>query len=126
MTSYCKELLKADATPVIHPKIWTGLAPFKVKVFSWIAGLQKILTINNLRYEGCLSLNSCPLCLSDVESVNHLLLHCPTSYQIWVHFFQLLGIKLCLPRQWSDLFNEEVVMYGSSFRRTLWATTVQR
>lgn len=45
-----------------------------------------------------LILNACPLCLSDAEPVNYLLLHCQVSYQICVHFFQLLGIAFCLPR----------------------------
>lgn len=35
--------------PSVKLKIWKGVAPFKVKVFGWLAGLEKILTIDNLR-----------------------------------------------------------------------------
>lgn len=71
-------MLVGDALS-IHPKIWVGLSPLKVKMFGWIAGLQEILTIDNLRLWKMIIVNACPLCLSDAESVNHLLLHCRYS-----------------------------------------------
>lgn len=74
-------------------------------MFGRIIGLQKKLTIDNLRLQKMLIVNVCPLYLSDAESVNHLLLHCRFSHQMWVHFFQLMGTALCLPQAWCKLFN---------------------
>lgn len=100
-----------------------GVCPLEVKMFGWVAGLQKILTINNLRLRKMIIVNACPLCLSDVESINHLLLHCKFSYQIWMHFFPFLGVFFCLRHSRGKLFNEEVVVSGSSFQRSLWRVT---
>lgn len=124
MTSFCKTLLLSGEMSFVNPKNWVGVAPLKVKVFSWVVGLKKILTIDNLHLLKMIIVNACPLYLSDLESVDHLLLHYQFSYQIWMPFFQLLGFAYCLSHLWCQLFNEERVISGSSFRRRLWSTTI--
>lgn len=96
--SFCNSLIRKGESPYVHPKVWKGAAPLKVKVFGWLVGLGKILTIDNLRRWRMLIVNACPLCLSAAESVNHLLLHCRFSSCIWDHFLHLLGVSFCLPR----------------------------
>lgn len=123
MQSFCKKLLLVGDVQNINPKIWVGVCPLKVKMFGWIARLQKILSIDNPRLHKMIIVNACPLCLSATESVSHLLLHCKFSYQIWIHFFQLLGVLSCLPHSCGKLFNEDVVVSGTSFRRSLWWVT---
>lgn len=36
--------------PRVNPRIWKGYAPFRMKVFWWLAGLEKILAIDHLRF----------------------------------------------------------------------------
>lgn len=104
-------------------KIWKGVAPFKVSF--WVGDMFKEdLDDRQLRVRQILIVNACPLSMVDEETMNHLLLRCRFAYQIWCHFFQLLGMVFCLSKAWSGLFNEEVLLVGSSFKRTLWATTV--
>lgn len=54
---------------------------------------------------------------------------CSTSLSVLssnLGFFQLLDIVFCMPRAWSELFSEAVVVAGSSFRRSLWIATILR
>lgn len=71
MSSFCKELLKTNEVSAVHPKVWAVVSPLKVKVFGWLAGMQKILTIDSLSLRNMIIVNACPLCLLDAESVNH-------------------------------------------------------
>lgn len=95
-----------------------------MKVFGWLASLEKILTIDNLRLRRVMIVNACPLCLSNAVSVNHLLLHCSFALKVWYCFFQLLGVAFCVPKTCVDLVNEEMLLVGTSFRRNLWVVAV--
>ena len=64
-----------------HPKpCWAkawfkGINP-KVNIFFWIFLQEFILTTDNLLKRGFNIVNRCYLCKNDVESVNHMILHC--------------------------------------------------
>lgn len=66
--------------------IWKNLAPLKVEIFAWKAIKGKILTRSVLLTRNVLTgihLGLCPLCLSHLETPNHLMLHCRFSWTIW-------------------------------------------
>lgn len=52
--------MKVGEVPQVHPKIWVGVSPLKVKVFGWLAGLEKILIIDNLQLQKMVIVNACP------------------------------------------------------------------
>ncbi|KAL6350127.1 hypothetical protein AAG906_004065 [Vitis piasezkii] len=56
--------------------IWRANVPPKVAFFAWGASWGKILTLEQLQRRGYSLANRCFLCLSEVETVDHLLLHC--------------------------------------------------
>ncbi|XP_073266627.1 uncharacterized protein [Populus alba] len=58
--------------------IWRGLVPPKVKVFCWMAIINKINTRSMLVRRGILdtSAANCPICLVEEEMVDHLFIHC--------------------------------------------------
>uniref|UniRef100_A0A7N2LZJ6 FeS cluster biogenesis domain-containing protein n=1 Tax=Quercus lobata TaxID=97700 RepID=A0A7N2LZJ6_QUELO len=58
--------------------------PPRVAFFSWTAALGKILTIDNLRKRPFVVLEWCYMCKGCGESVDHLLLHCPIAFEIWI------------------------------------------
>lgn len=70
----------------VHPSIWRCGVPLRVEVFGSLAVLEKIPTVDHLKNRRMLIINAFPLCLYDVESVNHLLLHYPFASLIWSHF----------------------------------------
>ena len=70
---------------VSHPQMatqWRIKAPPRVIAFGWSALLGGILTMDNLRRRRVLVVNACPMCLSDEESIDHLLLNCKTAQYI--------------------------------------------
>lgn len=77
--SLCSKFMRVDEAPRVNPKIWKGV---KVKVFGWLTCVEKILTIHKLRFRRMMIVNSCPLCLSNAKSVNHLLFRCRFASKI--------------------------------------------
>jgi hypothetical protein len=47
-----------------------------VVLFSWLATLGKILTMDNLRKRHIIVVDWCCICKKSEESVDHLLIHC--------------------------------------------------
>jgi len=59
--------------------IWRSLAPTKVSFFVWEATHGKILTCDNLQRRGKILVNRCYMCKNDLETGDHLFLHCPVA-----------------------------------------------
>ena len=76
----------------------------RVVFFSWSASLGRILTINNLWKRRILVLDWCCMCKRCVESVDHLLLHCPIAYKLWSMVFGLFGINWVMLERVIELF----------------------
>ena len=52
--------------------------------YLWVVGpSEKNLTLDNLQKRGRIVVNGCPMCLTDEESVDHLLLNRKTAQFIW-------------------------------------------
>ena len=65
--------------------------------FVWTAAWNKILTCDNLRKRGYNLPSWCCMCHCNGESVDHLLLHCPTAGGLWSWIFQTFGVHWVLP-----------------------------
>lgn len=50
----------------------------KISLFNWLAWENKILTLDNLALRRCnfLQISTCVMCYADIETSDHLLLHC--------------------------------------------------
>ena len=76
--------------------IWRANVPLKVAFFAWEASWIKILTLEQLQRKGYSIANRCFLCLSEVETVDHLLLHCVKTWVLWNLLFSLFGVTWVL------------------------------
>ena len=73
--------------------IWKVKVPKRVAFFMWTAAHGRILTLDDLMLRGLPLANRCCMCCCSVESVDHLLIHCPVAYSLWVHMLQAFGIQ---------------------------------
>lgn len=89
------------------PTILKGSCPAKINLFNWLARDNKILTLENLAMRRCNQLHSitCVMCHADIESVDHLLIHCPVASHLWLFFGQLLG-GCRAPQSLKDLWGD--------------------
>ena len=76
--------------------IWRVRVPPKVAFFSWEASWGKVLTLEQLQRRGFSLANRCFLCLSEVETVDHLLLHCVKTQVLWNLLLSLFGVSWTL------------------------------
>ena len=76
--------------------IWRANVPPKVAFFAWEVSWGKVLTLEQLQRRGYSLVNMCFLCLSKVEMVDHLLLHCVKTRALWNLLFSLFGVAWVL------------------------------
>lgn len=84
----------------------------RVAVFCWMARLQKILVVDNLKKRYHILVNGCPLCLAEEESPNHLLIHFTFSTKVWTDIlsrFRLSWVML------QSMFRPKVLWNQSLF-----------
>ena len=72
--------------------VWQSKVPPRVAFFSWSVSLGKILTTDNLRKRRIIVLYWCYMCKRCGESVDHLLFHFPTIFELWSLVFCSFGI----------------------------------
>lgn len=67
----------------IWRKIWKSKLIPKVAFFIWLVVKNKVLTMNTLMRRGFVMANRCNLCFQKEEDINHILIHCDYTMQIW-------------------------------------------
>lgn len=74
-----------------------------VAFFTWTAALGKILTADNLRKRGVIVMEWFYMCKSNVESIEHLFLHCEVARELWVDIFSRARLSWVMPKSVVDL-----------------------
>ena len=72
-------------------QIWCSHAPNKCKFFLWLALKHRCWTADRLRRRGLPRPDSCPLCGQEDEDIDHLLLGCVVSREVWYAFLSRWG-----------------------------------
>lgn len=73
----------------VFRQIWKSRAPSKMVAFSWKLLLDQIPTRINLHKRNVLPMEIaiiCVWCVTEIESSNHLFLHCSLARNIWLEF----------------------------------------
>ncbi|CAN1743688.1 hypothetical protein LINPERHAP1_LOCUS1881, partial [Linum perenne] len=86
-----------DTSPFPASTIWVPAAPSKVSCLLWRIFLNKIATIDNLQKRGFRLANKCVMCNSNLESVDHLFLHCEYFSSVWALLSSSLSLHGPLP-----------------------------
>lgn len=73
---------------------WKNMCPKKINLFNQMVWKDKILSLENLVKRRCnrLPTDTCVLCHSGTESVDHLFIKCPFAQQVWDYFVHLLPL----------------------------------
>lgn len=79
--SVYEQLAKCDDGPSFK-KIWKTRIPEKIKVFSWLAEQNAILTKDNLIRKKWQGSPNCYMC-GEPESIDHLFFSCPVAKVTW-------------------------------------------
>jgi hypothetical protein len=95
-----KNLYEAIASTIWNQKctgwrkqLWHWNIPLKIKLFTWLAATNKILTWDNLQHRGWEGPNIFHLCRLDSESVTHLFIDCTFTQQVWSRLFIALKLR---------------------------------
>ena len=94
----------AAPNPASWNFIWNYPFVPKIDFFCWTATHKSILTVENLKNRGMEGPSRCPLCCSEEETMNRLLITCPFSQEIWSEVLLLNLEDLAIPQNIPNLF----------------------
>jgi hypothetical protein len=78
-------------------QLWKIKAPSKCRFFLWLVLHGRCRTSERLQQHGLANHGNCALCAQEPESLDHLLLHCVYSREIWFCIFRRRGWLTLLP-----------------------------
>jgi hypothetical protein len=73
--------------------VWKWQIPLRIKLFSWLLFENKILTWDNLSKRGFCGPSRCVLCGEEEESINHLMVYCSFSKDVWEFILNVFQIQ---------------------------------
>ena len=118
------ELAKANPDPDFGftNKLWKGLVPLRIKIFSWLVLLEKINSKVKLAKIGLIPPfeTLCVLCSQSQEDVNPLFLHCPFSHKVWAWWLQLWSVDWIFPSNIWLAFEQWQSPFHGPFIRKVW------
>jgi hypothetical protein len=97
MKSYYSILQSGEHSSFPSKSIWKVKAPPRIAFFLWVVALGRILMVDNLKRWGFQLVNRCCLCKKDEETINHLLIHCESTVDIWHLVFNIFGVSWVMP-----------------------------
>ncbi|CAL5432957.1 unnamed protein product [Camellia sinensis] len=94
--------------------VWIKYLPPKVQFFGWLAWKHKIKTSVFLQQIGVLDSSAstlCVFCKAHQESIEHVLIHCPSVWKVWSGLLQWWGhsCKKAEQRIWENLGFKTVI-----------------
>jgi hypothetical protein len=94
--------------------------PPRIAFFTWTTTLGKILTIDSLRRRGLTLLNWCCLCKKSEETVNHILIHCEFTKEMWHFDLILFGVSWVMPSNILELVQCWKMQGQSQSNEAIW------
>jgi hypothetical protein len=89
-SAYAALLLGQSAVPGTQV-LWKSLAPNKCRFFIWLALLQRCWTADHRFHRGLQADNSYSLCTQEPEIVDHLIMQCVYSCEVWFSALRRCG-----------------------------------
>jgi hypothetical protein len=83
--------------------IWWNKAALRATFFAWLAALEKMLIMNNLRKWHIIVVDWCCMCKKSGDIVDHFLLRCKIAITLCSSIFGLFGTEWVMPERVMDL-----------------------
>ena len=77
--------------------IWNSCMQPKLSFFAWEASWGRVLALDRLQKWGWALANRCFLCQTCEESIDHLLLHCEKTREVWMLLLSFFGVSWVFP-----------------------------
>lgn len=91
-SSAYRALFVGAATPLGAKELWKVAAPAKVKHFFWLAMHRRCWTAARRHRRGLQQSPNCVLCTTGIEEIDHILLSCAFSRQVWNGALGIFGL----------------------------------
>lgn len=86
-------------------QVWRSRAPQSCRFFAWLASRNRCWTADRLQRRGLPHPASCPLCDQPPETLQHLLLGCVVSREVWARTVAHWGKPEWVPKEDSPLMH---------------------
>jgi hypothetical protein len=87
-----------------YKRIWETWAPPRCKFFMWLASLNRCWTADWLARRGLDHPIHCMLCEQEEETIQHILVSCVFSREVWFRVLSLVGLQRCTPEPGDENF----------------------
>jgi hypothetical protein len=87
-------------------RIWKSWAPPKCKFFIWLASLNRCWTADRLAHRGLDHPVKCVLCDQQQETIQHILVSCVFSRNLWWQILCKVGLQLVAPGLETSIFQD--------------------
>jgi len=77
--------------------LWKARAPDKCKIFIWLVLHDRCWTADRRKRHGLQDDDTCTLCSQSPETIDHMLLCCPFSRELWFLLFHRVGWSTISP-----------------------------
>ncbi|RVW33330.1 hypothetical protein CK203_085354 [Vitis vinifera] len=81
-----------STTPLPLKIVGNPWIPSKASFFTWEACWGKVLTLDQLQERGWTLANGCALCKVELETIDHIFLHCDKARLLWQLVFSIFGV----------------------------------
>jgi hypothetical protein len=79
-------------------RIWKTRTPLRWKFFIWLAIKNRCWTTDHLAKHGLPHHCLCLICDQDVENIQHILVSCVFSREVWTKIFMCVGLQAFAPQ----------------------------
>ncbi|XP_074287809.1 uncharacterized protein LOC141612961 [Silene latifolia] len=102
--------------------VWQGLAPPRYELILWAILWKRVNTKDRvMRWKPMVEDEmNCVFCGVELETVNHLVLHCKFSWRIWCELCDLWGVAWVCPNEVDEAFLAWTGAHFVGFERSLW------
>ncbi|KAL9664021.1 hypothetical protein QQ045_019418 [Rhodiola kirilowii] len=117
--------IKKDRWEKLTFQVWSGLAPPKVELIVWKIYQESLPSKDLLAKRRVLNREEdlkCQFCGSELETTNHLLLHCRWSWKVWSWCIKWWGVSWVSPPSMKILLQSWGIARVSKTHKRFWKT----